>query len=98
MQFCRDAFEVILSQHPLNLVRICAVAFLAIALSTAVAVSLRPPRPAAANPAYGSVKLNPGSGFIIQGYKFAVPVNMTTCSTPPPTYTPTATATNTATP
>lgn len=53
---------------------------------------------ASANPAYGIVKLNPGSGFIIQGYKIGIPVSMTTCATPPPTYTPTATATKTATP
>jgi hypothetical protein len=80
------------------LIRVCTVVLIAAAVVGAVLISIRHSQPAAANPAYGTVKLNPQSGFIIQGYKFAVPVNMTTCSTPPPTYTPTATATKTATP
>jgi hypothetical protein len=84
----------------LSLIRACALVLIAAAVVGAVFMSVRHSQPAAADPAYGSVKLNPGSGFIIQGHVFAVPVNMTTCSSsaPPPTYTSTATATNTATP
>jgi hypothetical protein len=77
--------------------RLLGAAVIVAALAAAAVLSGGHPRHAAADPAYGVVKLNPGSGMVIQGYKVTIPVNVTTCSTAPPTYTPTATATRTAT-
>jgi hypothetical protein len=77
--------------------RLLGAAVIVAALAAAAVLSGGHPRHAAADPAYGVVKLNPSSGVVIEGYKITIPVNVTTCSTPPPTYTPTATATATAT-
>jgi hypothetical protein len=87
-----------LIRHPSALhLRLFGVAAIAAALAIAAVLSGGHPHNAAADPAYGTVKLNPNTGMVIEGYKFIVPVNVTTCSTPPPTYTPTATATRTPT-
>lgn len=85
------------SRLPALPLRLLALAGIMAAVAMTIALGVHHSQPAAANPAYGSIKLNPSSGIIIEGHKVGIPINVTTCSTPPPTYTPTATATNTAT-
>lgn len=60
--------------------RVIMLSALALVIAAGATLTGRGSQPTAANPIYGSVKLNPTSKFILEGHQFNVATWMTTCT------------------